>query len=663
MKSFGHLGALAMALAAVPVQAQPAAPAAEQSVQQRFDSASAKLAARDSAAALADLEALEADLVARNQPASANLALVRAGKGEAFEHLERFADARAALAQALESGGLERPTLLGERDDARLRLAKIEEYEHDHAAANRSFLTLAETTPDEVTKIVALNGAARTEMFVDPAAAMRNADQAIALAEGGSGLGKEELSTVLGTKGRVLLNAGRFEEASEVLRRAVRLRGGLGTRVDLGDVALRADAALALLRLGNKDEARKYLAYTGAGRTEDQLRMPREMPLPACGGVAGLRPDDVAVVQFAILTDGAVVGAQPILASRQGEMGYEFARAINGWRWSPEEAARIDPFFRVATRVEVRCTNEVKRPPVTLEIDMALARWLASEGVELAEKDSVAASVDQLEAQLARASSPLERLKATIELGRHPGVPHKASRAYIAEALALIRSTDAPPAAILALAVSDADLSVRSGRSHRTWSARSAAALAPLLSDPIVANDPRLRATVRLILADRYADARARDAEVATLRGVAGDAALSDRDPLKIGALVMLANVEASEGRLDAAQAAYERTGLTAQQCALIDGGPVMRRSGASSSDFPMEAMRWGFEGWTNVEFDIDADGRTVNRRIVAAYPPAVFAEASTGILEDARFRGSYRPEGDLGCGGQTQRVVFSLPG
>lgn len=661
-KRLRHLGALAAVFAA-PIAAQPAPEPAARTVQQRFDSAAAKLAARDWAGALADLDALEADLAAPDRPGSANLALVRASRGEALQHLGRVADARATLAQALESGGLEHPSLLGERDAARIRLARLEEFEHDHAAANRNFLTLAESTGDELTKIVALTGAARTEMFVDAAAALRHIDEALALTEAATGLGKEELSTVLGLKGRVLLNAGRFEEAQELLRRAVSLRGGLGTRVDQGDIALRSDMALALLRAGDTEEARRYLAYTGAGRTEENLQTPAEMSLPACGGVAGLRPEDVAVVQFAILSDGTVVGAQPILASRPGEMAYDFARAVNGWRWDAEAAEQIDPFFRVATRVEVRCTNSVKRPPVTAEIDRALTGWMESKGIDLAERDSVVAPVEQLEAQLAAESGVHKRLEAMIELGRHPGVGHKKSRAYIGDALALIRTADAPPAAIVSVAVSDADLSVRYGSNYRAWNARTAAALTPLLGDPIVANDPRLRATVRLILADRYAEARAGDAEVAALRGVTEDAGLSDRDPLKIGALVMLANIAANEGRLAEAQAAYQRTGLTAQQCALIDGGPVMRRTGASSSDFPREAMRWGFEGWTSVEFDIDAEGRTANRRIIAAYPPAVFAEASAGILDDARYRASYRPEGDLGCGGQTQRVVFKLPG
>jgi hypothetical protein len=86
-----------------------------------------------------------------------------------------------------------------------------------------------------------------------------------------------------------------------------------------------------------------------------------------------------------------------------------------------------------------------------------------------------------------------------------------------------------------------------------------------------------------------------------------------------------------------------------------------MLKSGAGH--FPTEAMQWGFEGWTSLEYDVAADGTTRNARAVAAFPPAVFAKASEAIPRTMRYRVSYRPEGDLACTAMTRRVRFSIPG
>jgi outer membrane biosynthesis protein TonB len=140
-------------------------------------------------------------------------------------------------------------------------------------------------------------------------------------------------------------------------------------------------------------------------------------------------------------------------------------------------------------------------------------------------------------------------------------------------------------------------------------------------------------------------------------------AGLASTDPIRVGALARLSSLELAAGNVPAAQAAFQATGLTAQQCALIDAGPGMKRSGAQSSDFPREAMQWGFEGWATIEHDVAADGRTLNQRAVIAYPPFVFSEAATGIIKETRYEQSYRPDGSLGCGGKTQRIVFRMPG
>ena len=106
------------------------------------------------------------------------------------------------------------------------------------------------------------------------------------------------------------------------------------------------------------------------------------------------------------------------------------------------------------------------------------------------------------------------------------------------------------------------------------------------------------------------------------------------------------------------ARAAFERSGLAANQCAIIDAPPKM--IGASGT-FPDEARRWGFEGYTRVQFDITAAGRVINERAVLSYPPFIFTRAGAATMADARFAKSYRPDGGLGCGASQQGVSFRL--
>ncbi len=87
----------------------------------------------------------------------------------------------------------------------------------------------------------------------------------------------------------------------------------------------------------------------------------------------------------------------------------------------------------------------------------------------------------------------------------------------------------------------------------------------------------------------------------------------------------------------------------------------MLKRAGADSSRFPMEAMRWGFEGWVKTEYDIAADGKTTSQRAVIAYPPFVFRDAAVGMAKDFRFEASYRPEGAAGCTAAQQNIAFHI--
>jgi outer membrane biosynthesis protein TonB len=122
-----------------------------------------------------------------------------------------------------------------------------------------------------------------------------------------------------------------------------------------------------------------------------------------------------------------------------------------------------------------------------------------------------------------------------------------------------------------------------------------------------------------------------------------------------------MANRSAATGDVAKAQSYFSQTGLTEQQCALIGLTPALRRTGASPDDYPMEALRMGFEGWVNVQFDIQADGKPASARAVIAYPPLIFVPAAQRMAGDVRYTASYRPGGSAACSGNSERFVFAL--
>jgi len=137
--------------------------------------------------------------------------------------------------------------------------------------------------------------------------------------------------------------------------------------------------------------------------------------------------------------------------------------------------------------------------------------------------------------------------------------------------------------------------------------------------------------------------------------------ALPVQDQLRSGANVRLASLLARSGDLSAARAAFDRSGISAQQCSLVDAQPIATRLGGSSTDFPRDALRWGFEGWVRLEFDVAADGHLVGQRAIVTYPPAVFAPAAIDTSKNWRYRPTFRPEGGTGCGGAQQTMRFTI--
>jgi len=242
-------------------------------------------------------------------------------------------------------------------------------------------------------------------------------------------------------------------------------------------------------------------------------------------------------------------------------------------------------------------------------------------------------------------------IAALAALVANSAVPRDERHGFAARALGLAVAQGAPASARLNLHVAERVTSVA-----EIWRDSGYRRLVgPLLSDPAYAADPRSRAALRLLLADADDAARAK----LLLAQVGGDAGLAANDPLRVGALVRIASIEHAAGNAAEARAAFQRSGLAASQCAIIDKSPKLIRA---SGVFPNEAIGWGFEGWTRTQFDIAADGGVLNERTILSYPPFVFSKAGAKTIAGARFEKSFRPDGGLGCGAQTTGVTFRLP-
>src|SRR3990167_9474547 len=136
------------------------------------------------------------------------------------------------------------------------------------------------------------------------------------------------------------------------------------------------------------------------------------------------------------------------------------------------------------------------------------------------------------------------------------------------------------------------------GRGYREY----AQSLFDLAASEGIVDDPVASGALRLVGARNLRWFKDPMPVTSELELVAGDARLADHDPLRQVANLQLADIAASEGNLEAARAYFLRSGLTEEQCSLLGVSPALRRSNASSSDYPMEALTMGFEGWVSVE-------------------------------------------------------------
>ena len=640
----------ALAIVAAPLSGQQA-----QSVQQAFEAANALDATGTPAARLAAWEAVEKRVVNNKRSRS----VVRVRMSRALLALGRRDDAAVAIGSSLADMPND-PALRADRYVATLLMAQIEEAALDYASAVVTYRKAEALADEPGDKMSIYYGLIKAETFIDPAAAAQTVVRANAL------IATTKTSTAVQAEVRRLdaerlMNAGDFEGARREAGVAVKLLGGLTTQTRPDDARVRSDFGIAALLGGKPDLAREYLAMSGAGRqSKGAFAGGVSMRAPDCGSEAGLKPADLAVIEFTIDDDGTVVQSEPVYAAGGGLIALEFARAVREWSWTPEQVKAIPLFFRYHTRVEMRCSTGFERPSILTYLDAGLGAWLTGKGVALPEpatgSDAAALPVqrrDLAQLEAASGSESLALVPVLQLIARNRVTPRPEANAAATRAFGIVVKNGATGIARLATEVGVWDTA-----GAETDEKKVAERASNGLSSTEYANDSDARTALRIVAANAYRrqPARARP----FLTAIAADGALPATHPLRAAALVQLASLEQAAGNAEAARAAFVKSGLDATQCSLVDAPPRFLRAGGT---FPEEAVRWGFEGWTRIQFDIDAAGAVRNERVVMAYPPFVFSQAGAKTLADARYAKSYRPDGGLGCGGSQQNVVFSMPG
>lgn len=639
-------------MAGVQAMAQEAAP--PQTMQQMFDAAYAASNAGEHEKAASLLAAL-----AQRAKNPRTLAIIRLRQGMALGELSRWNEARPLLEQALAALPEGDATLNADRRQALNALGRLALYDLDYETARDLYRKSAALADDPAEKVSALLGEAQAGAFVDPAEALAKAEEAERLIAREPALVKSLGAYATALRGRALLNLGRFAEAETAFAATVKAEGGLSLKVNYDDLVARSDASIAAMMAGHRDKARNYLVYTGAGRMEKQdFTFGADMVLPTCGE-DGIRPDDVAIVEFGIKDDGGIAYARPAYGSRQGGMALVFARAVKRWSWRPEDVEKIPALQRLVTRLELRCSTSQGGPALIDGVRSVFRDWIEQHGISPFDPvgDTETKRRASMDGELARlraipGSKPLAQAGILAMLLENPLVMGKSAQEYSSALKAIVEPAAPPPMVRL---WADWLVAMNEGRNARSY--------APVkLSPAAYAADPVAHVTVQLM---NYDQSRLREKQrgLAVLDAIIADPALAKDHPLRVAALVRRASARAAAKDIEGARADYQATGMTDQQCSIVDAKPGLRSASISEKNYPTDMVRVGVEGWTRIEHDIASDGSTINQRAVVSYPPMIFSKNGVGIVTNAKYEQSYRPQGSMGCQGSNMNITFRMPG
>ena len=636
--------------AALFALASPAAAQAPQpTVQQQFEAASTALEARSWSEAARLFEALETRLTSNAR----SLAVTRVRLATAYLGLGRVDDAAEKLRLGLPNLPVDDTTLYEDRFTGETTLGAIGEYRLSYSEAHRHYRAAIAIPVPEEEHLGAYGGLIQTEMFDDPQGALRDADAALALAAAHVPENRALEARLRTLRGRALINLDQFEEARTELREAVRLLGNLTLRVDHDDLVARSDLALAALRSGHEEDARRYLAYTGAGRFLRGMLMGTPSNEPPRCGEGGIRPEDVAVVEFAVLPDGRVDHVQPIYSSRPGSGALAFARAVAGWVMNLDSVGDVPPLLLSASRVELRCTNLPDEAIWDGEVE--LVRWL-DDVVEdsYGRRRPLAALRAELAALEGGAHpDPVRHFRLLAALGTNRELPLSERADFLRRALALPGNGGASPdiTALLLMRLNRAEGQAPGDDSSRQID------YAAVLRHPNAANDDAVAASIRMAHVYELYWHRHEDRALEAANALVQWSGLESNPRVRSEAYSLIAAVHASQGDPAAARADLASMGSAADPCFIPRR---LEHVGGSSSDYPLPALHWGFEGWAMGEFAVGEGGVPLGEQVVIAYPAFVFGRAALHVLHDSRFAPGGLP-GEDACPTQ-QTVNFRIP-
>jgi hypothetical protein len=350
---------------------------------------------------------------------------------------------------------------------------------------------------------------------------------------------------------------------------------------------------------------------------------------------------DVQSEATAIAEDGTVASAMPIYASGGGSKAIAFARKAMNWSWDAEEVKKIRPFFRSAIRLEMRCTNEPELDSVSTLLIRDVEAWATAQGFgypldkrDVGPADYASARAELASREKAHGPDAAALVPLLVRISGDRSLPLEEQLAVDQRGLRIARTVHAPAATIALFGMAETDHQVRiawnqqikNGMSgDRRW---ATADYSSVLALPEVARDPRVSAAVRL--AGARAVVRSDKAKAQNVLEEANLPASRTADPIIETAR---ANLAALKGEKVAPLAGVGDSG-----CPLSEAIGPMVRSGASSDDFPKEAITWGFEGWATIEMSVTPDGKVVGPRTLIAHPPFVFGKAAEKMTIATRY-------------------------
>ncbi|MBV7256793.1 energy transducer TonB [Pacificimonas sp. WHA3] len=641
-----------------------AAPISAQSLQDRFDTAQTAYEAENWADAAKLFGALLDDL-SETQRGGAVGAAVLSRRGDALVNFGQRAQALGDLEEAArifeglpEGGGSEAAA-------NSIALASIYEMNGNLPIAAATYAHAEEIDPSSTALSPAKMGEARSSIFHRPDRARALAEAAIAEVQGMEHTKEnEELLTALFTlRGRIALNHEAPAVADDYYDKALALAGRRSRKIDIYDARLRAEASYPDFLRGRRYDALLVLESSGAGRMmEETPPAPDRLGLPQCAPLGIVRPEDSMILDLGIAEDGTIASVTPIYSSRPGAIEAEFISEMRKTAWNSANLKNVSRFFRASMRVQVSCTNKNDRQLRTMG-DHAFSLvnskfeevgqfrhilYPGDDELDQSFRVRLRGALAKLEA--ADAVDSLSGLITLVELA-NVETDREAAQAFQARADALARS--------LGWSASERALLWAFPEHFEHFTMRDE--YLARIADVEKSTDP-LRAEALALLYIRAGREREFEDDKRT--------ALSDyASVLKTGlpesslsmqlANLRLASLSAELKRFEDAENYLTNSGLTPDQCSLVDLRPLVERKGISSGNYPDILIRLGMSGQVVSEFDIGSDGKAITPRITYSFPPFVFNKTVSAAARRMRFAPIYRQGTQIGCQDWRQRYKF----